>query len=214
MLIPGVFEEYKIRPNAILHVGAHTCEERSLYMEGAGCDDDHVLWVEAVPRFVESALSLYPSVRIIQAVVSDAEYEVDFIVTNNEESSSMFELKTHKLEHPTVCEVERLKMRTTTLYDVLSTQSDRRAFDFLNLDIQGAELKAIKGLGCRLKQFDYIYTEVNDKELYEGCALLPELQWWLKGEGFSLEKIEMTEHGWGDALFLRTKAAFPPKNGT
>jgi FkbM family methyltransferase len=184
MLIPEVFAEYNIKPNSILHVGAHTCEERSLYMKDAGCNDDRVLWIEAVPRFVESARLLYPSARIVQAVVSDTVGEVDFIVTNNGQSSSMLELKTHKLEHPTVCEVERLRMHTTTLYDVLSAQSDRRGFDFLNLDIQGAELKAIKGLGCRLNQFDHIYTEVNEKELYEGCVLLPKLEWWLKGEGF------------------------------
>ena len=75
----------------------------------------------------------------------------------------------------------------------------------MNLDIQGAELLALKGAGEILKHIDYIYTEVNVNELYEGCALLPELESFLKKRGFKIFAIEMTQHGWGDAFFVKIK---------
>jgi FkbM family methyltransferase len=205
MLIPDIFKDYSIKPNGILHVGAHRCEERRLYANSAGCGDSDVLWVEAVPEYAEIARKDFPDARIVQAIVSDTEEEVDFIVTNNGMSSSFLELKEHKKEHPTIVEVKRFKAKTTTLYDILSAQPDSKKFDFICLDIQGAELRAIKGLGSKLKQFNYIVTEVNEREMYAKCPLLPELEWWLSGEGFALEKVHMTEHGWGDALFKRTK---------
>ena len=42
--------------------------------------------------------------------------------------------------------------------------------NFLNLDIQGAELKALKSLQDYLHKVDYIYTEVNVDYLYVDCC--------------------------------------------
>ena len=50
---------------------------------------------------------------------------------------------------------------------------------------------------------DYIYAEVNTKELYAGCAQLPELDAWLDARGFKRVEISMTGWGWGDALYVR-----------
>ena len=57
---------------------------------------------------------------------------------------------------------------------------DIKNYNFLNLDIQWAELMALKGFGNFINDFDYIYTEVNIDELYEKCVLLGELDEYLK----------------------------------
>jgi len=73
----------------------------------------------------------------------------------------------------------------------------------MNLDIQGAELKALKGSTLILPHIKSIYTEVNTKELYENCAMLHELDSYLESFGFTRVETSMTEHGWGDAFYIK-----------
>lgn len=68
--------------------------------------------------------------------------------------------------------------------------------NFVNIDIQGAELKALKGMKKYLENVDYLYLEVDVKELYEGCCLLSEINEFLKGFGFEQKEISLTQHGW------------------
>ena len=76
--------------------------------------------------------------------------------------------------------------------------------NFLNLDIQGAELKALKGLGKYIDNIDYIYTEVNTEKVYKDCALMSEIDDFLKEKGFE-RKCEAIykQYGWGDAFYMR-----------
>ena len=78
------------------------------------------------------------------------------------------------------------------------------SINFLNLDIQGAELLALKGMAKYLKHIKYIYTEVNTEKVYKDCALITEIDDFLKLHGFS-RKCEAIyrQFGWGDALYIR-----------
>jgi FkbM family methyltransferase len=114
------------------------------------------------------------------------EEEYDFKVTNNGESSSILELGTHKEKHPHIFVTETKKLKSKTLNSIISENNlDMSNFNFLNLDIQGAELLAIKGLGEQIDKIDYIYTEVNVDYLYENCALMSEIDEYLNSFGFS-----------------------------
>ena len=76
--------------------------------------------------------------------------------------------------------------------------------NFLNLDIQGAELLALNSVEKYLKHIKYIYTEVNTEKVYKDCALLNEIDEFLKTHGFT-RKCEAIyrQYGWGDALYIR-----------
>ncbi len=77
-------------------------------------------------------------------------------------------------------------------------------FNFLNLDIQGAELKALKGMEEYLNKVDYIYTEVNEDYVYKDCALVNELDEYLKLFGlYRVETKWCENYKWGDALYIR-----------
>jgi len=191
----------------ILHVGAHKAEERTAY----GCFtvnswDLPMYWVEANRQLaanLEKMLSASLSQHVITAVVGDKTGEqVVFNIANNGESSSILELGTHKTAHPEVHYIESETRYTETLDDIIMTYNIPRTVNFLNLDIQGAELMALKGLGDLINQFDYIYTEVNIKRLYKDCALLEEIDAFLT----DFEKVECVieeKFGWGDALYIR-----------
>jgi len=78
---------------------------------------------------------------------------------------------------------------------------------FTNIDVQGYELEVFKGGTETLKGIDAIYTEINKAELYEGCALVEDLDAFLKLHGFSRvgEWCPYEPHNWGDALYTRMK---------
>lgn len=204
MLIPDVFSKFpgSAPTRGICHVGSHTGEERGLY-HSLGMLDANILWIDANADY---ASSFDPAREcFLRALVADSDGEpAVFRITNNGQSSSMLPLKEHLREHPWVHEVEQRAMTTITmdtLFRVNGIPYDK--YDVMNLDIQGAELRALRGATKILPHIKAIYTEVNERELYEGCALLPELDGFLAGHGFKKACISMTDHGWGDALYLR-----------
>ena len=81
-------------------------------------------------------------------------------------------------------------------------------YNFINFDIQGAELNGIKSMEKYLNDVDYIYTEVNIKHLYKNCPLLDEIDEYLDKYDFTRVETHLTQHGWGDAFYIR-KTMFP-----
>jgi FkbM family methyltransferase len=202
MLIPlhNLVKKYNIQFKGILHVGAHECEELKDYLYYLPMNK--ILWVEAIPDKVQLCMQMYPNVQIENAVVSDIIETVKFNVSNNFQSSSMLEFGLHSKFHPHVHYIGSFEEETKLLKDIICKYDIN--YNFLNLDIQGAELKALKGMESYLPNIDYIYTEVNSDYVYKGCALIGELDDYLKL--FGLERVETEWCGnyrWGDALYIR-----------
>lgn len=203
MLIPDVFEKHNIKPTGIIHVGAHLCEERKVYHD-VGLSDDNILWIEANPSFVEHVKKHHPNINVIQAVISDKEESVRFMITNNGQSSSFLPFGTHQYHHPYVYASQYIELRTQTLTNLVHTMNiDVCNYNMLIMDIQGAELHALKGAADLLPHFKHIYLEVNEEEVYQGCGLFTEVRAFLLEHGFVLRDKVMTEWKWGDALFVR-----------
>jgi len=200
MLIPlrDLVQKYNLKMTGVLHVGAHAGEENDAYL-AEGVPQQNIHWVEAIPELCTELSKRLPNV--IQGVVSDKVEMVEFKITNNFQSSSILELKTHLEAHPSINVVKRVWTTTTTLDTIVKDRNIQA--NFLNMDIQGAELKCLQGFEENLKMIDYIYAEVNIKELYAGCAQLPELDAWLAAREFKRVEISMTGWGWGDALYIR-----------
>ena len=193
-------EKYNIQFNGILHVGAHECEELSIYE--TYIDRSKILWVDALLDKVELCKSRYPNLLIEQAVVSDTVETVRFNRSNNGQSSSFLEFGLHSTFHPQVHYTGYFDCKTTVLSTILPKYDI--PFNFINLDIQGVELKALKGMASYLPQIDYIYTEVNSDYVYKNCTLITELDDYLLT--FGLHRVETEWYGdckWGDAFYIR-----------
>lgn len=202
MLIPLDFlvKKYGIHFTGILHVGAHECEEIVQYDQYLS--RDNMLWVEALPDKVAFCKSRFPGVFIENAVVSDCVETVTFHRSNNGQSSSFLEFGTHSFHHPQVHYVEEFSAETQLLRDILPKY--RIPYNFVNLDIQGAELKALKGMESYLPYIKYIYTEVNADYVYKGCAIVTELDEYLNQFGFRrVETSWCGNYGWGDAFYIK-----------
>jgi FkbM family methyltransferase len=88
---------------------------------------------------------------------------------------------------------------------------DISLIEFVNIDIQGAELLALKGMKKILRFAKYLYLEVNIRHLYKNCALITELDSFLNEYGFERKETKMTKWGWGDAIYI--KKDLPQFNG-
>ena len=181
----------------VLHVGAHDCEELPLY-HSWGLTDDRVIWIDANPE------SKAPYCHAISN--QDGERRMFHISNNDGQSSSLLPLGTHQEEHPDVSYVRSIEVETMTLDTFFNTyRLDPKQYNFWNLDIQGAEGLALKGGKRALQHVQWVYLEVNQKELYKGCALLPEIDLFLEAAGFIRVQTLFTSHGWGDALYERVR---------
>jgi FkbM family methyltransferase len=201
--LDDIVKKYNIRLSGVLHVGAHEGEENDAYLSN-GSAQESIYWIEANPVLCDSLSKRLPNV--IQGAVSDKIETVTFHVTNNYQSSSILELEEHKNEHPHIHVIQNIQLETVTLDSIVDKHSIRA--NFLNMDIQGAELKCLRGFENNISMIDYVYTEVNTKELYKNCALLHELDEWLYSHGFERKEISITSHGWGDALYIRKPLKF------
>jgi FkbM family methyltransferase len=192
-------KKYNVVFKGILHVGAHECEELKDYEKYIS--RDKILWVEALPTKVELCKKLYPGVLIEKAVVSDIEEKVNFNISNNGQSSSILEFGLHTTYHPHVHYVHSFEVQTQLLKDILPKHEIE--YNFLNFDIQGAELKALKGMEKYLHKVDYLYTEVNSDYVYKDCALVGELDKYLLNFGLVRVETKWTDFRWGDAFYIR-----------
>jgi hypothetical protein len=139
----------------------------------------------------------------LNEAVSDGEYDVEFrISSNNGESSSIFDFKDHSDIYPSVKEAGRIKTRTISLPNMMTKYSlDPDKYDFLVMDIQGAEMHALRGMESILNKFKFIVLEVSIFELYASQGTFDDILKFLMKHGFSLVDLEMHDAGWGDALF-------------
>lgn len=204
MLIPfdQLFPKYGIKPEGVLHLGANEGQEAETYWR---LGIRNVIWVEAIPEVFQKLTAhvrRFPGQRTRLACVSDVDNQkIQFNVANNgAQSSSMLEFGTHSKEHPTVKFTDKLEI-TTSRVDTLLKDEKMHGRWLLNADLQGAELLAMKGMGHLWSRFAWAYLEVNERELYKGCPLLPELDAWMLGRKFKRVETHMTGSGWGDALY-------------
>ena len=201
MLIPlhDLVKKFNIQFKGILHVGAHECEELKDYE--VYLHRNQILWIDALPHKVDICKKRYPNVLIENAVVSDVVETIRFNVSNNGQSSSMLDFGLHTTFHPQVKYVTCFETETKLLKNILPNYNIN--YNFLNLDIQGAELKALKGMEEYLNNIDYIYTEVNSDYVYKGCALIGELDEYLLRFGLHRVETKWTDYKWGDAFYIR-----------
>lgn len=204
MLIPfdSLTRKYRFKPQGVLHIGASEGQEANAYHN---LQVNRVVWVEAIPSVfhkLKRHIRNYPNQEAIEACVSDKVEKVKFNVANNGgQSSSLLEFGTHATVHPEVKFDYQIDMQTIRIDHI---DYDFSGLDFLNIDLQGAELLALKGMGDLLDQFKYAYLEVNWKELYKGCPLFGEVVSFMKSKGFIYkESVECGSTSWGDAFFMK-----------
>jgi FkbM family methyltransferase len=189
----------------VLHIGANVGEEANIYSE---MGINNVLWIEGNADLIPALnanISRYIGQKSLCALIGDVDGEkVNFnISSNGGQSSSVLALGTHKDQHPDVTFVKFVPGVTRRI-DCLLIEEEIKNYDFLNVDLQGYDLNAIKGMGDYLKYFKAANIEVNTTPVYEGCALFPEVIEYMASFGFRLvDSRFLGRYTWGDACFVK-----------
>jgi FkbM family methyltransferase len=203
-----LFPKYGISPKGVLHIGANVGEEAPVYNE---LGIKKVIWIEGNPEIyqkLESNISPYDGQIALNYCIGDEDKETVLHISNNgSQSSSVLALGTHKIQHPEVHYTHDIPVSMQRLDSIFTREEGGPTsigLDFLNIDLQGAELMALRGMGDLLNEFKWAYLEVNKERLYEGCPLVEDLDMFLMGFGFRRAETRWCGNtGWGDALYIK-----------
>jgi 2-O-methyltransferase len=99
------------------------------------------------------------------------------------------------IEHPIM--VESITM------DQWAQNNNVDHIDFLWLDMEGNELRALQSGKEIVKTVTVIYTEINLQPFWNGCVLYDELKRWLEMQGFEEIWVDIVPTWHGNALFVR-----------
>jgi len=196
---------WKIKPEGVLHIGASEGQERGAYLING---IHRQIWIEAIPEVYETLkenLKTNPQAKAINACISDRDGEqVTFhIASNGGQSSSILDFDTHSQVHPDVKFVKDITLTTERIDTIFSPDYFKGEW-LLNIDLQGAELKALHGMGNLLKSFKWAYIEVNNKHLYKDCPLIGDIDSYMGNFGFTRVDLKWCGNfGWGDAIYIR-----------
>jgi FkbM family methyltransferase len=194
-----------IKPRGVIHVGAHEGEELADYLS---IGFKRILFIEANPlvfQKLQANTKGHASVYLANVAVSNHSGKVILNVTSMDQSSSILPLKLHQQIYPMIQVTNTVEVPARTLDELLPELGlDPADFNFLHLDIQGAEYLALQGAENTLRGIEAINTEVNFAELYAGCGLITQLEEHLGARGFNRIALARPYHPtWGDAFYVR-----------
>lgn len=199
----------------LVHVGANVGQEFADY---AAAGLSPVVYVEANPdihRRLTQNISAAPGHIAVNALCAEADGErrTFHISSNDSNSSSMLDFGWHTRSHPDVTWTGEMELTTSRLDTVMAICARAHpefawdAIDALVLDVQGAEMRVLRGAPDLISRVRCIWSEVNEGGLYQNDCSAEELSAYLRDFGFRMKFMSINRHGWGDALFIRGSPA-------
>lgn len=196
--------EFNLQIKGLVQIGSFNAAE---YVPFKEIGVDRFIFVDANPDVIPALESTLGSdCQILNYLISDRDGETyTFNIANHAQSSSMLKFDKHTVYHPEYSKVVKTLELTSITLDTMIVREkvDLSKYNCLMMDIQGAEMMALKGFEKNLNYMDYIYTELNFDSMYEGCCLEPEFTQYLKDRGYELVKFFDTGYGWGDGLYIK-----------
>jgi FkbM family methyltransferase len=194
-------DKHNLSSKGVGHIGAWKAEEIHDYKELFG--DVPVVFVEANEKlrpYIEEHINQYSNVRCEYVALGSEESTRDFYIheVDGDTGQSSSLLTTH-LHHPIGNKTIKVDVTTADLL------FEKDCIDFLAIDVQGFELEVLKGATKLLSNVNNIITEVNRTEQYKNCALIEDIDNFLKPFNFVRTETEWYNNteDWGDALYKK-----------
>jgi FkbM family methyltransferase len=151
----------------------------------------HILAFEPLPNEANVFRQVHAgnaAIQLNQVALGEMAGEAEIHVSQRADSSSLLPIGGKQTDlFPESKEVGTLKIPVKRLDDF---QSDWEKYSriLLKIDVQGFELSVLRGATEALTHCAYVYVECSETELYVGQALYPEVESFLKTQGFELKK--------------------------
>jgi FkbM family methyltransferase len=149
-------------------------------------------------------------IKLIEGAVCDYDGEIKFFPINQEKTitswkdgnpgaSSIFKSNgTYTIEKYVQDEIITNCHRLDTVMEKYAIPK----VDIIWMDLQGAELLALKGLGKYIQTVKYIHTEVSHKEMYTGQVMFKELNEFIISNDFSVVN-NLSYRGWQEDIIYK-----------
>jgi FkbM family methyltransferase len=188
----------QVRPSGILHIGGHHGEELEYYERH---DVRTVVWIEADPdafATLKDKVGHRPGHLCIQALITDKDnedrpfYRHRFGAGNKRGFCSTLPFREESVRNDKM--LSRLqtfdvaRIRSITLATLARLHGfDPCTFQYLSLNVQGAELMVLEGMNEYLEQIRWIFCdgEADSGVRYEGAPAISEVTAWLESRGFA-----------------------------
>lgn len=191
-------------PELVLDFGA--CDLRDSLTVAQHCPNTKILAFEPHPNYYQVCLqrNVHPDrIEVINSAISDTDGTVKFhIPLGNQGASSM--LAPNMVPHTTDGRVVTTEVKAIRL-DGFFKSRGIDVIDMVWMDVQGAELTCLKGMGEYLKSVKVIQTEVGIKAYYQGHTLYPDIKAYLIDNGFIELGISPDWEYESNAIFLNTR---------
>lgn len=196
-------QKHGMKINGVIHVGAHHGQE---YDDYVAIDALPVLFIEPCQKAFAVLCNKFKyhdveHVRLFQSACG-SEFSISQMnveQANNGMSNSLLRPIRHLQQYPNIQFTETEEVEVRRLDEIIEHLEFKG--NFLVMDVQGYELEVLKGATETLKGINYIYTEINRDEVYEGCARVEQLDQHLT----DFTRVETSWAGgtWGDAIYKR-----------
>ena len=200
-MISIFLDKFKNEINGIIHVGAHLGQEVEEYLK-FNANKIYLFepQIEIFNNLVQK-MNNYENVECFNIGLGSKNHSNTLYKSHGNEgkSSSILEPSYHLKVQPDIQFNEREKI-TVKRFDDLGIDT----LNFLTIDVQGYELEVIKGFGDSLNDVEFIFTEINTKDLYSNNALVKDLDKYLKQYNFIriFTNIDCFKH-YGDAFYIK-----------
>jgi FkbM family methyltransferase len=215
----NIFETDYLRQiprRGIIHVGADVGQEVGQYF---AYGFKKIILIEANPTpyaTLQEKFGRDDNIRLFNYAVCDRSGTVDFHIhtsrSGSTEPASILPMKRFKEIVKTLHTAKTIQVPAVTLDTLVETHRIAADdYNFINIDIQGAELLALRGAAKLIRSLDVVISEVNLIEMYENGALEDEIVAFLASHGFvkcravyhPLYDQTATFPAWGECLFLK-----------
>jgi len=151
------------------------------------------------------------AIHLFGLCLSDEDGTAVFHVSNSLTDDEQFGLKSSSLFAPDLAQVINPQIGFETKIVVATRRLDGfmkehlvHEIDFIHMDVQGAELKVLHGMGDRLKDLKCIWLEVERMPVYKGQALKKDVEKLLKVKGF-VKVLDTVNDVSGDQFWINGK---------
>lgn len=192
----------------VLHIGAHRGTEAAVY----DWLNKAVLWIEADPNIFEELktnIQKHYNQRAICALLGDkTKTKVPFYISNNDGAcSSIYKFSDgvikKKLWHDRNFFTRKIiYLNMITLDEIVKKNNiNIKNYDYWIMDIQGAELLALKGAKESLNYCKSIQIEISKKNYYQNGAKWLDIKNFLQLNKFTLINEPLYDHT--EVLFIK-----------
>lgn len=205
MLIPlkELFNKYDLHPKGVIVVGAHWAEEHEEFIK---CGIERFVYIEPCKESFDIMCKKVVGSNFLACNCACGDKEEDAVMfvshQNQGQSNSLLQPKLHLEQHKEVIFDDAEIVTVKKLDNIVTNKED---YDFLYMDVQGAEGMVLRGATEILKHINIIYTECNRGQTYEGNMEIEEMDEFLKQYGF--ERVETywpsPSWTWGDCFYTK-----------